>query len=278
MEKGSACSHHSMAEREKAEQELLKKRMGSVKHKLLVLSGKGGVGKSTVAVNLAVSLALAGKRVGLLDIDVHGPSIPKLLHLEGKPVEGSEEGILPVEYGENLKVMSIGFLMPQGEQAVIWRGPMKHGVIRQFLAQTLWGELDFLVVDSPPGTGDEPLSIAQFLAGQAKAVVVTTPQDVALADVRKSILFCRKLELPVLGVVENMSGFACPHCGKVSHIFKAGGGEEMAKAMEVPFLGRVPIDPDVVASCDAGEPYVDRYKDSPAAEAFRKVIAPILEL
>ena len=279
MEKGSACSsHHAMAEREKAEQELLNKRMGFVKHKILVLSGKGGVGKSTVAVNLAVSLALAGKRVGLLDIDVHGPSVPKLLHLEGKPVEGSEAGILPVEYTDHLKVMSIGFLMPEGEQAVIWRGPMKHGVIRQFLAQTLWGELDYLVVDSPPGTGDEPLSIAQFLAGQAKAVVVTTPQEVALSDVRKSILFCRKLDLPVLGVVENMSGFVCPHCGKVSHIFKSGGGEEMAKAMEVPFLGRVPMDPDVVASCDAGEPYVDRYKDSPGAEAFKNVVKPLLEL
>jgi ATP-binding protein involved in chromosome partitioning len=261
--------------------ENLTQRMSRVKNKILVLSGKGGVGKSTVAVNIGVALALAGMRVGLLDIDVHGPSIPKLLNLEGKRIDATDSGIVPTGFGDNLKVMSIGFLLQERNEPVIWRGPMKYGVIKQFLQDVVWGELDYLVVDSPPGTGDEPLSVAQLLVengGGVQAVIVTTPQELALSDVRKSINFCRTLHIPILGVVENMSGFVCPHCGKTSDIFKTGGGEQMAREMAVPFLGRVPIDPQVVEASDEGKPYMYHYARTETAKAFGRVIRPILEM
>ncbi|MBN2372254.1 P-loop NTPase [bacterium] len=261
--------------------ENLRQRMSRVKNKILVLSGKGGVGKSTVAVNIAVSLALAGKRVGLLDIDIHGPSIPKLLNLEKRKIEATEFGITPTGYGDNLKVMSIGFILQGEDEPVIWRGPMKYGVIKQFLQDVVWGELDFLVVDSPPGTGDEPLSVAQLLmevGGGIQAVIVTTPQELALTDVRKSINFCRQLSIPILGVVENMSGFICPRCGEASEIFKTGGGERMAREMGVPFLGSVPIDPQVVDASDSGKPYMYHYARTETAKAFGRVIRPILEM
>lgn len=264
-------------DREKEEQEAIETRMGAVKNKLLVLSGKGGVGKSTVAVNLAVALSLSGKKVGLLDIDIHGPSVPRLLNLEGHPVTGDEDCVNPIDYSPTLKVMSIGFMLQGRDDAIIWRGPMKHSVIKQFLGNVAWGDLDYLVVDSPPGTGDEPLSIAQFMAKDAKAVIVTTPQEIALTDVRKSIRFCQKLDLDILGVVENMSGFVCPHCDKTVDIFKSGGGEEMAGSMEVPFLGKIPMDPDVVEACDDGAPYVSRSANSATAKAFEKIVKPILE-
>ncbi|MDO9541428.1 MAG: Mrp/NBP35 family ATP-binding protein, partial [Kiritimatiellia bacterium] len=205
----------------------MQERLEQIKHKIIVLSGKGGVGKSTVAVNVAVSLTLAGKRVGLLDVDIHGPSIPKMLDLEDTRISVRDEIMLPVEK-DGLKVMSIGFLLQNRDDAVIWRGPMKMGVIKQFLKDVDWGELDYLVIDSPPGTGDEPLSVCQLVKNADGAVIVTTPQDVATNDVRKSINFCRQLNLPVLGVVENMSGFVCPKCGELTAIFKTGGGERMA--------------------------------------------------
>ncbi|MFH1999965.1 MAG: Mrp/NBP35 family ATP-binding protein [Planctomycetota bacterium] len=273
-----SCHPHHSHEQDQQDEKRLMERMRAIKNKILVLSGKGGVGKSTVAVNVAVSLSLSGKKVGLLDIDIHGPSIPKLLHLEGISAKGDELGVHPVDYSPNLKVMSIAFMMQEQEEAVIWRGPMKHGVIKQFLAYVAWDELDYLVVDSPPGTGDEPLSIAQLLANQAQAIIVTTPQEIALADVRKSIAFCRKLSLPILGVIENMSGFACPHCNTLSEIFKSGGGEEMAKAMEVPFLGRIPIEPQIVLACDSGEPFIRNFAETATAKAFEKVIKPILKM
>jgi ATP-binding protein involved in chromosome partitioning len=255
-----------------AEQAQIRHRMAQIRHKILVLSGKGGVGKSTVAVNLALSLSLAGKRTGLLDIDIHGPSIPKILNLEGQMAHSAFDAILPIEAGKNLKVMSIGFLLPSRDDAVIWRGPMKYQMIKQFLKDVDWGELDYLIIDSPPGTGDEPLSIIQLLENADGAVVVTTPQEVALSDVRKGITFCRSLNLPVLGVLENMSGFVCPKCGEVTNIFKAGGGENMALTMNVPFLGRIPIDPQIVEACDSGQPYVDKYRQSQAALAFSKAV------
>jgi Mrp family chromosome partitioning ATPase len=255
-----------------AEQGQIRQRMAQIKHKILVLSGKGGVGKSTVAVNLAISLSLAGKRTGLLDIDIHGPSVPTILNLEGRTVQAMADAILPIEAGKNLKVMSIGFLLPSRDDAVIWRGPMKHQMIKQFLREVEWGELDYLIIDSPPGTGDEPLAIIQLLEHADGAVVVTTPQEVALSDVRKSITFCRSLNLPVLGVLENMSGFICPKCGERTDIFKAGGGENMAMTMNVPFLGRIPIDPQIVEACDSGQPYVDKYRQSQAARAFREAV------
>ena len=261
-----------------AEQEQIRERVKRIKHQILVLSGKGGVGKSTVAANLAVSLTLAGKKVGLLDIDIHGPSIPKILNLEGRAMQTIGETILPIEMTENLKVMSIGFLLRSSDDAVIWRGPMKYKMIKQFLKDVKWGNLDFLIVDSPPGTGDEPLSIVQLLENADGAVIVTTPQEVALSDVRKCITFCHNLKLPVIGVLENMSGFVCPKCGERTDIFKSGGGETMAKEMGVPFLGRIPIDPQIVQSCDSGKPFVYHYNQSQTAKAFEKVLNPILEL
>jgi Mrp family chromosome partitioning ATPase len=257
------------------EDDVLQARLRQIKHRLIVLSGKGGVGKSTVAANLAMALAQAGHTVGLLDVDVHGPSIPKLLGLEGADVENDGAGLRPVSLQPNLKVMSMGFLMENAESSVILRGPMKHNLIRQFLRDVNWGPLDFLVVDSPPGTGDEPLSVIQLVGQPASAIVVTTPQDVAVADVRRSITFCRKLGLSVAGVIENMSGFVCPHCGKTTNPFKSGGGEALAREMNVPFLERVPLDPTVVQSGDGGKPFMGQTDQSPAAKAFGPIVAAI---
>ena len=259
------------------EEQAMQERLGKIKHKIIVLSGKGGVGKSTVAANLAVSLMLSGKRVGLLDVDIHGPSIPKMLGLEDARISIQDEVMLPVEK-TGLKVMSIGFLLQSRDDAVIWRGPMKMGVIKQFLKDVDWGELDFLVIDSPPGTGDEPLSVCQLVKNADGAVIVTTPQVVATNDVRKSINFCRHLNLPVLGVVENMSGFVCPKCGELTAIFKTGGGERMATDMHVPFLGRIPLDPKVGEACDEGKPFVYHHSRTETAKAFERIIAPILSL
>ena len=258
------------------EELMLQSRMGDIDHKLLVLSGKGGVGKSTVAANLAVSLARAGKRVGLLDVDVHGPSIPKLMGLEVHPVQIAGEEIIPVKADDNLAVMSIGFLLASGKDAVIWRGPRKYHLIRQFLKDVLWGHLDYLVVDSPPGTGDEPLSVAQLVGSPAAAVVVTTPQEVAISDVRRCVSFCNTLSLPVLGIVENMSGLLCPKCGARIDLFKRGGGAALALEMGVPFLGRIPIDTEVVVTGDAGIPLCRDGPQSPAAMAFSDIVQSIL--
>jgi Mrp family chromosome partitioning ATPase/predicted Fe-Mo cluster-binding NifX family protein len=260
-----------------AEQMEIDQNLSQVKHKILVLSGKGGVGKSTVAANLATSLSLDGKKVGLLDIDLHGPSIPGIFNLEGTDLQAEGQSLLPVDVSENLKIMSIGFMLANSDDAVIWRGPRKYHMIKQFLKDVKWGELDYLIIDSPPGTGDEPLAIVQLLGDADGAVIVTTPQQVALSDVRKGITFCRNLNLPVLGVLENMSGFVCPHCGQGTDIFKSGGGEQMATQMNVPFLGRIPIDPQIVHACDAGEPYIQHYSSSNAAKAFKDAMQNLLE-
>lgn len=257
------------------ERQALARKMCQIGYKLLVMSGKGGVGKSTVAANLAASLALTGKCVGLLDVDIHGPSIPKLMGLENQGVVVHGQEIAPIEIGPNLKVMSIGFLLSSAADAVIWRGPMKYGVIRQFLKDVEWGSLDYLVIDSPPGTGDEPLSVAQLVGQPAGAVLVTTPQDLAVADVRRSVSFCEKLKLPVVGIIENMSGLACPHCGGRIELFKTGGGESLAREMGVPFLGAIPIDPRIVECGDAGVPYSQRFAESPAAAAFAAIVRQI---
>ena len=261
------------------DRQALSRRMCRVKHKVLVLSGKGGVGKSTVAVNMAVSLAAAGKRVGLLDVDIHGPSIPRLLGLENRRLTfDGETPIIPLSFEEKLKVMSIAFFLPSADEAVIWRGPLKISLVRQFLRDVEWGELDYLIIDSPPGTGDEPLSVIQLIEDISGAVIVTTPQEVALADVRKSINFCRRVGLRVLGVVENMSGFVCPGCGMPHEIFKSGGGETMAGDMGVPFLGRIPIDAGVVTACDSGKPFCQSREETQAAKAFAEIVGPILSL
>lgn len=259
------------------EDQKLQHRMGQISRKIMVMSGKGGVGKSTVATNLAVHLMLAGQRVGLLDVDIHGPSIPHMLHLDHARVIGDGEGLLPLEYS-GLKVMSIGFLLPNADDAIIWRGPMKMTVIRQFLQDVAWGDLDTLVVDLPPGTGDEPLSVCQLAAPVDGAVIVTTPQQVSTADVRRSIRFCQKLDIPVLGVVENMSGFVCPKCGEITHIFKSGGGENMAAEMKVPFFGRVPLDPRIGLASDDGIPFICNQAPAESMATFDRIVAAIQAL
>jgi len=248
--------------------------LGRIKHKILVMSGKGGVGKSTVAVNLAVALAKTGRRVGLMDVDLHGPTVPVLLGMTDRRPEVGGEGLQPLVYSENLKVMSMGNLLDEANRAVIWRGPLKIGAIRQFIGDVAWGELDVLVIDSPPGTGDEPLTVAQTITG-AEALIVTTPQEVSLADVRKSISFCRAVDMPILGIVENMSGYACPHCGHVEPIFGVGGGRETALGFGIPFLGAVPIDPTIVRGGDAGAPYAGQPDEAPGQKAFAAVVAAV---
>ena len=246
--------------------------LARIKSKIVVLSGKGGVGKSTVAANLAAGLALEGLKTGLLDVDVHGPSIPRITGLAGARASMAGDMILPAEWNWNLKVVSMGFFLPNPDEPVIWRGPVKGGVIKQFLEQVAWGDLDCLVVDCPPGTGDEPLSVMQLLGPVAVALVVTSPQDVAIDDVRRSVSFCNELGNPVLGVVENLSGFQCPQCGAVHDIFKSGGGERMADALGLPFLGRIPIDGEVGKASDAGEAFLAAKGESAAAKAFRPVV------
>jgi len=274
-----SCSRQQQPDedRQELDRAMLQSRMERIGRKILVLSGKGGVGKSTVAANLAISLAAAGRKVGLLDVDLHGPSIPKILGLDGERLglDGTG-GIAPIELAANLKVVSIGMMLDSATDAVIWRGPMKYGVIQQFLKDVAWGELDFLVIDSPPGTGDEPLAVAQLVGRGASAVIVTTPQEVATSNVRRSVSFCKTLSLSVLGIVENMSGLSCPHCGEQVDVFKVGGVEQLAAEMDVPFLGRIPLDPQIVASGDSGAPFVQSLADSPAAKAFASVIEPIL--
>ncbi|NLO28179.1 MAG: P-loop NTPase [Actinobacteria bacterium] len=257
---------------------LVKARMAKVKHKIIVLSGKGGVGKSTVSVNLATALALEGKQVGLLDVDLHGPTVPQLLGLNGAPVAMEGEALAPIPVGENLKVMSIGFLLGERDGAVVWRGPMKAVAIEQFLGEVEWGDLDYLIIDSPPGTGDEPLAVCQAIGKMDGAIIVTTPQETALANVRRSIKFCELLDLRVLGVIENMAGFVCPKCGEVTHIFSKGGGADMAAKAGVPLLASVPLDPAIVEAGDSGKPYIYHYSKSAAAAEFSKAVEPILAL
>jgi ATP-binding protein involved in chromosome partitioning len=247
------------------------------------MSGKGGVGKSTVAANLATSLSLEGYAVGVLDVDIHGPNIPKILGVENRLLVGDDGGnIKPVEAAAKLKVISVGNLLENKDQPVIWRGPMKHSMIRHFLRDVNWGVLDFLIVDLPPGTGDEPLSIAQIIK-QAHtntppyAIVVTTPQDVALLDSRKSVEFSRALNLRLLGIIENMSSMSCPHCGKPIDLFKTGGGERAAKDLKVPFLGAIPVDPVIVQDTDNGIPFVLADRDNEVNRAFKKIVTKVLD-
>ena len=237
----------------KGNDEDIKRTLDGIKRILFVMSGKGGVGKSTVAVNLAVGLSRKGFKTGLMDTDFHGPDTLKMLGLEDEKILSDDHSLIPIIYDEGLKVMSLAGLLESRETAVIWRGPIKIGVIRQFLGMTSWGDLDFLVIDAPPGTGDEPLTVAQLIP-KAEAVVVTTPQDVALLDVKKSITFCGQVQLKIAGVIENMSGFICPKCGEKTYIFGSGGGKTLAETAGVSFLGDLPIDPAVTAGGDAGTP------------------------
>lgn len=254
----------------------LKNRMSRIKHKIIVMSGKGGVGKTSVSVNLSYALALTGREVGLVDIDLHGPNIAKMLGVEGQAFTGSDNGIEPVRVLPNLKAASISFATANPDMPIIWRGPLKMSAIRQFLGEINWGELDYLVIDSPPGTGDEPLSACQLIPEVSGAVIVTTPQDVSILDARKSVFFARQLKIPIIGIIENMSGFVCPHCGKETPIFKKGGGEKAAKDLGVPFLGRIPFEPAMVEMADKGLPFVQSMKDAPSAAAFQEIVRHIV--
>jgi ATP-binding protein involved in chromosome partitioning len=252
------------------EQQILRERMAKIRHKVAVISGKGGVGKSTVTVNLAAAFAKAGYKVGLLDADIHGPSIPKLLGLKGQRVQVTNQGAYPVTGPYGMKVISMDFFLSE-EIPTIWRGPLKMSAIRQFLQDMIWDELDILFIDLPPGTGDEPLSIAQLLPEIDGVVVVTMPTELSSGIVKKAITFALKINMPIIGIVENMSSFICPHCGTKTEIFQTGGGKKMAQELGIAFLGSLPIDPTVGKDADQGKPFVLAHPDSGAAKAFTEV-------
>jgi Mrp family chromosome partitioning ATPase len=258
------------------EAEKRKRNLSRMAHKITVMSGKGGVGKSTVAVNLAYSLRLLGSRVGLLDLDITNPNVPRMAGIFDERLTGDESTVYPVE-ADGVTIVSTGLVQLAADTPFIGRGPWKIGVMKQFLGDVSWGDLDYLIMDLPPGTSDEPLSVSQEIPQTERdgAVIVTTPQDVSLMDIRKAVNFCRMVKIPIIGIVENMSGFKCPDCGKRHEIFKSGGGEETAKKMDVPFLGRIPIDAAVALNGDRGKPYVIAAPESEAAKAMIDVAARI---
>jgi len=275
---GQSCGFSSQQDEHKKQDMEIRERLSHIKNKILVMSGKGGVGKSSIAAYLSVALAKRGYKVGLMDVDLHGPSIPRLLGLRGTIRPGTQETkAKPIEYLPNMEVISIEPLMGEDkDQATIWRGPLKIGVIRQFIADIEWSDLDYLIVDSPPGTGDEPLTVAQTIP-DAEALIVTTPQEISLADVRKSIHFCRQVNMKILGLVENMSGLVCPHCGKVVDLFKTGGGMITAKQENVMLLGSLPLEPTVVRNGDAGNMALLDNKDLQFTRSFHEIVDKIIE-
>ena len=251
------------------------KNIGNV---IVVMSGKGGVGKSTVSANLAVELSTRGYQVGLVDADMHGPDIPQMLGLvDDKPVMDENKKIIPVSYSNNLKVISIEYFLPSRDTPVIWRGALKHKMIQQFIKDMAWGKLDFLIFDLPPGTGDEPLSIVQIIPKITGFVVVGTPQEVAMIDVKKAINFAKQLNTPVIGLIENMSGFICPHCGKTTYIFKEGTGEKVSKEFGINFLGSIPLEASVVEDGDDGTPMILSHPESDSSKSFKTVVDNVLK-
>jgi len=259
------------------EEQRLKLKMIRIKRKIAVISGKGGVGKSTVTVNLAMAFAMHGyvNRVGILDADITGPCVPKMIGLHGQRLQASPAGIFPALGPMGIKVVSMDFLLPSEEAPVIWRGPLKMRAISQFLSDIVWGELEFLFIDLPPGTGDEPLSIMQLIPEMDGVVIVTIASEVSQIVVKKAVTFSRKLGIPVIGVIENMSGFICPKCGAEIDIFKVGGGKKIADDLSVPFLGRIPIDPEICRDSDNGVPFITEHADSPATKAFTEIVKKI---
>jgi len=262
----------------KEQEEMLKIRMRKIKHKVAVISGKGGVGKSTVTVNLAMAFAINGYRVGILDADIHGPSIPKMLGLSGHRLEVGPPGIFPAIGPLGIRVTSIDFLLPDENTPVIWRGPLKMTAIRQFLSDIVWGDLDLLLIDLPPGTGDEPLSVAQLLPEMDGVIIVTIPSEVSQIVVKKAVMFAKRLGLQVIGVIENMSGFICPNCGAKIDVFQSGGGRRISEEMGVPFLGSIPIDQKICESSDKGIPFIAEHRDLPASKAFMEIVQKIEQI
>jgi len=255
----------------------VKDRMAKIRNKILVLSNKGGVGKSTVAANLAMALASSGKKVGILDADIHGPSMMKMFGLEGRRLSDDASGLKPIAARPGIKLVSMGALLEDEDKPVIWRGPMKSKVLKEFLGTVEWGSLDCLVIDSPPGTGDEPLSICQLLPELTGAVIVTTPQEMALLDSRKCVALLRQLRIPILGLVENMSGFECPHCSGAIDLLKTGGGQRASRELGVPMLGRIPFELSIVDCGDSGTPLLQSHQSSAAVEALLSVAVKVLE-
>lgn len=272
---GASCSHSSSHggdgqcnDQFEQQDRMIAKTLGRIRNKIFVMSGKGGVGKSSVTVNTAAALAKQGYKVGILDVDMHGPSVPNLLDLKATiEVDQLSSLLLPAKYNENLSVISMDSLLQDRDQAILWRGPKKSSAIRQFIADVLWGDLDFLFIDSPPGTGDEHMTVLKSIP-DAQCVVVTTPQEISLADVRKAINFLQYANAGILGIVENMSGLSCPSCGAEINLFKKGGGKKLAETCNIPFLGAIPLDPATVVAADLGKPVVFLEQDCAAKTAF----------
>jgi ATP-binding protein involved in chromosome partitioning len=255
----------------------VRERMNKIRHKIAVISGKGGVGKSTVTVNLAMAFAVHGhvNHVGILDADIHGPSVPKMLGIAGQRLQVGPLGAFPASGPLGIKVVSMDFLLPDENSPVIWRGPLKMTAIRQFLSDIVWGDLDVLLIDLPPGTGDEPLSVAQLLPEMDGVVIVTIPSEVSQIVVKKSAFFARQVGMPIIGIVENMSGFVCPECGSKADIFQSGGGRKIAEELRIPFLGSIPIDQSVCQDADRGTPFILEHVDSPASKSFMEIVEKI---
>lgn len=266
-------------EQQQHQMELLRTRMGKIRHKIAVISGKGGVGKTLVTVNLAMALAIRGRngRVGVLDADIHGPCVPKMMGLKGSRLEAGPPGIFPAFGPLNIRVVSMGFLLPSDDSPVIWRGPLKMGAIRQFLSEIAWGDLDYLLIDLPPGTGDEALSVLQLLPEMDGVVIVTIPSEVSQDVVRKAVTFSRKMGVPIIGIIENMGGLVCPHCGQRIDVFGGVGDavEKMALEMDSPLLGSIPMDPRISLACDLGIPFIVENRGSPAAKSFDDIVEKI---
>ncbi len=254
------------------QEELIRTRMAKIKKKIAILSGKGGVGKSTVTANLAIALARKGHKVGVLDVDIHGPSIPKILGVRGRKLVAGPPGIFPAKGPLDIRVISMDFLLPDDETPIIWRGPMKMGAIKQFLMDVVWGDLDFLLIDLPPGTGDEPLSIMQLIPDLDGILMITAPSEVSQIVVKRAIGFTRELHAPLIGIIENMSGFVCPKCGAEFDVFGAGGGQKISEELSVPFLGKIPIDQKICEDSDRGTPFIIEHPGTPAAKSFMQMV------